>query len=213
MKALSSWQYSSQYLSQPMLSVCACERLCVCVKVLCSVRHQRCMACAPALVEGYIFMLRESVREHLCIQPAKCVRPWVIPSECLKTSVCVFFFFLYISLFPAHFFFTLLRGCERCAKTGFLTHAPVVSSSWQVWADLFCVRARVRALAPAACHYDEQWQLWPLHPTALLSASIWLLRVTKEPGLSPRHIYHTGLNRPAMSVKCNSLKCNFFFKH
>lgn len=175
MKAPSSWQYSSQYLSQPMLGVCVC----VCVKVLCSVRHQRLwLARSPSLRDTYSCCVRACV--SICVYNPQnvCVHEWFLN---VWRRVCVLFL-LYISLFPAHFFFFCVRKPGFYASTRrFLVMAGV--------SPFVCVRARVRALQQHAILMSNgSCSLFILQPVFLYMASA---RHKRARPLTPSHTSHT----------------------
>lgn len=138
-----------------------CHRQClVCVRAL-QCAPSACTAARSLLnVEGYIFMLHESVR--ICVHNLQmCVLMWFRLNVCRRVHRHAgVFFLMYIqrpfSSFPAHFFFTLSYADESERKVLFYayTHRFLIQ---RVPAG-GCVHVRLRAL-PATCHHDEQWQL------------------------------------------------------
>lgn len=132
-----------------------CHRQClVCVRAL-QCAPSACTAARSLLnVEGYIFMLHESVR--ICVHNLQmCVLMWFRLNVCRRVHrhAGVFFFLMYIqrpfSSFPAHFFLPCLMRMRASAKC-FFTHTPIASSSSayrQVFACMcVCVHSQQHAI-------------------------------------------------------------------
>lgn len=115
MKALSSWQYSCQHLSQAMLW---------CVKVfVCAIQYvpSTCMAVYSLLnVKEYIFMLCESV--YICVQIQRmCVSMWFYLNVCgeyafthTHTRTSTYVFLCTSKASSAHFLHILCARVREC---------------------------------------------------------------------------------------------------